>query len=152
MAKKKNTPEKSSAPGQGSQAGQAGAKVSKKEGVRRALAELGKDATTAQIQGWVKDRQGIDMTLGHISTTRGELRRAEAGQGKAAKKPAAPKPAAAKERAQESAARTQEQPRAAAEGNGKEPGIPLKDILYVKELVGRFGAGPLHTLIDAFAR
>ena len=75
----------------------------------------------------------------------------EAGQGKAAKKPAAPKPAAAKEQTQQSAARTQEQPRAAG-GNGQEAGIPLKDILYVKELVGRFGAGQLHTLIDAFAR
>jgi hypothetical protein len=30
--------------------------------------------------------------------------------------------------------------------------VPLKDILAVKELVGRLGAGPLHTLIDAFAR
>jgi hypothetical protein len=35
--------------------------------------------------------------------------------------------------------------------SGKEPGIPLDDILYVKQLVGRFGAAPLHTLINAFA-
>jgi hypothetical protein len=33
-----------------------------------------------------------------------------------------------------------------------EAGIPLKDILYVKGLVGRFGRGQLHTLIDAIAR
>jgi hypothetical protein len=31
-------------------------------------------------------------------------------------------------------------------------GVPLSDILYIKELVGRFGAEPMHTLIDAFAK
>jgi hypothetical protein len=31
-------------------------------------------------------------------------------------------------------------------------GVPLADILAVKELVGRLGPGPLHALIDAFAR
>ena len=31
-------------------------------------------------------------------------------------------------------------------------GIPLKDILYVKGLVGRFGPDQLYTLIDAFTR
>src|SRR5436309_126822 len=85
-------------------------------GQERALADPGPDATTNKIQGWVKERHGIDMTLGHVSTTRGELRRAEAGKGEAAKKPAAPKPPAGREQTQQSAARTQEQPRAAAEG------------------------------------
>jgi hypothetical protein len=33
-----------------------------------------------------------------------------------------------------------------------EAGIPLKDILYVKGLVGRFGPDQLYTLIDALAR
>src|SRR4051812_47951611 len=132
---KKNTSEKSSAPEQGSQADQAQAKVTKKEGVRRALAELGQDATTARIQGWVKEHLGIDMTTGHISTTRGELRRAKAGNGKRSKKAAAPKPAVPKEQATESVARTQGQPRAAAESNGGRPSIPLQDILYLKQLV-----------------
>ena len=40
----------------------------------------------------------------------------------------------------------------AAPRGGKEAGIPLDDILYVKGLVGRFGPDQLHTLIDAFAR
>jgi hypothetical protein len=31
-------------------------------------------------------------------------------------------------------------------------GIPLEDILHVKDLVGRLGAGPAHALVDAFAR
>jgi hypothetical protein len=35
---------------------------------------------------------------------------------------------------------------------GKDAGIPLDDILYVKGLVGRIGPEQLHTLIDAFAR
>jgi hypothetical protein len=33
-----------------------------------------------------------------------------------------------------------------------EAGIPLKDILYIKGLVGRFGPDQLYTLIDALAR
>ena len=31
-------------------------------------------------------------------------------------------------------------------------GVPLPGILYIKELVGRFGAEPMHTFIDAFAK
>jgi hypothetical protein len=34
----------------------------------------------------------------------------------------------------------------------KAAGVPLHDILSIKELVGRFGAEPMHTLIDAFAK
>jgi hypothetical protein len=37
-------------------------------------------------------------------------------------------------------------------GGGRAGGIPLEDILAVKDLVGRLGARPLHTLIDAFAK
>jgi hypothetical protein len=44
------------------------------------------------------------------------------------------------------------QPKPHAAGGGKEAGIPLDDILYVKGLVGRIGPEQLHTLIDAFAR
>ena len=33
-----------------------------------------------------------------------------------------------------------------------EAGIPLKDILYIKGLVGRCGPDQLYTLIDALAR
>jgi hypothetical protein len=44
------------------------------------------------------------------------------------------------------------QPKRAAASGGKEAGIPLDDILYVKGLVGRFGPEQLHTLIEAFAR
>jgi hypothetical protein len=31
-------------------------------------------------------------------------------------------------------------------------GVPLSDILCIKELVGRFDAEPMHTLINAFAK
>jgi hypothetical protein len=41
---------------------------------------------------------------------------------------------------------------APAAAGGKVPGIPPDDILYVKQLVGRLGAGQVHALIDAFAR
>jgi hypothetical protein len=49
--------------------------VTKKEAVRRALATLGKNAKTAEIQRHIKQAFGLDMSTGHISTTRGEIRR-----------------------------------------------------------------------------
>jgi hypothetical protein len=63
-----------------------GEKISKKEAVRRSLGKLGKKAQPADIQKDIKDRFGIDMTTNHISTTKGELRRAK-------KKPGAKKAA-----------------------------------------------------------
>jgi hypothetical protein len=80
------------------------------------------------------------MTTDHISTAKGEILRKAAGKGKAT----APKMAAAP--------RPQVQPAAASTSLPKASGIPLADILAVKDLVGRLGAGPLHTLIDAFAK
>jgi hypothetical protein len=75
---------------------------------------------------------GIEMSTDHISTAKGGILRAgRKGKGPA-KKASTPKPAAA--------------------SNGKQAGIPLNDILYVKVLVGRFGPEQLHTLIDAFAK
>jgi hypothetical protein len=111
--------------------------ISKQEAVRRALAHFGRDAKPAEMQGWIKQQFGIEMSTDHISTAKGEVLR-KAG----AKKAAAPKP-----QVQRAAAST-----SPAKCTGTDSGIPLADILAVKDLVGRLGAGPLHTLIDAFAR
>src|SRR5437660_12681051 len=61
-------------------------KITKQEAVRRSLAKLGPDAMPVDIQKDVKDSFGIDMSTAHISTTKGQLRRAANG------KPATTKP------------------------------------------------------------
>ena len=119
-------------------------KITKQEAVRRALAHFGKDGKPAQMQGWIKEQFGIEMSTDHISTAKGIILRKAGGKAKkSAAKKAAPKP--------------QVQPAAASTSppkptGGKAGGIALEDILAVKELVGRLGARPLHTLIDAFAK
>jgi hypothetical protein len=107
--------------------------MTKQEAVRRALSELGNDAKPTEIKGFVKERFGIEMTTDHISTAKSDIRRKAGRKGKSvAKKPPQVQSAAAK-------------------GSGKTD-IPLEDILSIKDLVGRLGAEPLRTLIDAFAK
>jgi hypothetical protein len=111
-------------------------KITKQEAVRRALAQLGRDAKPTQIKGWVKEQFNIDMGTDHISTAKGGILKAgRKGKRTAKKKPATSNTAAK----QVPAAKPQ-------------AGIPLDDILYVKRLVGRFGPDQLHTLINAFAK
>jgi hypothetical protein len=77
---------------------------------------------------------GIEMTTDHISTAKGNILREAGVKAKSvAKKPATGKP--------------QVQSATPAKTD-----IPLEDILSVKDLVGRLGAEPLRTLIDAFAK
>jgi hypothetical protein len=114
--------------------------LTKMEAVRQAQAALGRKAKPLAIQKYAKDRLGIDISTGVISSYKKEIaRQAKKGKGKA--KPAPVAASAARETAP-----------AAKKPAAQSGGIPLKDILAVKELVGRLGAGPLHTLIDAFAR
>src|SRR5579859_5303425 len=65
-------------------------KITKREAVRQALAALGNDAMPVRIQGWVKEHLGVEMTAGHVSTTKGELLRKAASE-----TPAGPAPQAA---------------------------------------------------------
>jgi hypothetical protein len=123
--------------------------ITKMEAVRRALDHFGRDAKPAQMKGWIKDNFGVEMTADHISTAKGDiLRKKKAGKGTGAKRPAA-QGAAAREGAGDQKVVVPQKP---APVGGKEAGIPLDDILYVKGLVGRFGPDQLHTLIDAFFR
>jgi hypothetical protein len=106
--------------------------MTKQEAVRQALSERGNDAMPKQIQGFVQERFRIAMTTNHISTAKGDILRKGGGKGKSiAKKP-------------------QVQPSTAAPA--KRAGIPLEDMLAIKDLVGRLGAKPVWTLIDAFAK
>ena len=133
-------------------------KITKQEAVRRALAHFGNDVPLKQMQGWIKDQMGIEMTEKHISTAKGEILRKAAAPKAAAPKAAAqkaaqkaaPKGPAKKPAAKQPASTTPAGPKPVAVT--KKEGIPLDDILYIKELVGRVGPGQLHTLIDAFAK
>jgi hypothetical protein len=123
-----------------------GGKITKIEGVRRALAELGSDATPTVIQGFVKDRFGIEMTKDHVSVSKGQLRRQAAMA-----KPAV----AAKAVATKTKAKPPVQPSAAsaspAKGDSGKSGIQLEDIAATKALLGRVGVEELRKLIDLLA-
>src|SRR5207253_1876616 len=114
-----------------------------------------------EMQSFIKDRFGVEMSTNHISTSRGEILRKEAaGKAKtatttipAAKKPAASKrapkkPAGPSPQAQQAAARSNAFPK----GSKASHGISLDDIQAVKGLVGRVGAEQLRSLIDLLAR
>jgi hypothetical protein len=108
--------------------------ITKMEAVRQALGKLGKDASRPEIQKFVKDTYGLQMTLDHISNCKGELRKK-----KGAAKSAAAKPPAAK---------TELKKPAAPRSNG----ISLTDIETVKDLVDRVGPDSLRKLISVLAR
>ena len=116
------------------------AKPSKAHAVFLALQELGKDAKRGPIQAFVKERFGIEMEIGHVSTARAEARKKMASSTRkpAAKQAAPVMPAAAQERP----AVAKPQP----SGNGTT--ITLADIVSLKALVKRVGAENLKKLID----
>jgi hypothetical protein len=69
-------------------------KITKIEAVRKALAHFGKDAKPAQMQPWIKQTFGIDMSTDHISTSKGDILRKKAAKKKlTARDSAAPTPA-----------------------------------------------------------
>jgi hypothetical protein len=131
-----------------------GASITKKEAVQQALAELGKAAKSADLQKYAKEKFGLDISSNLVKEYKGDLLKGKtaAKQQAAAKltskestvtkKPTAKKPATAKP----PAAKPPGQVGSAVSG------IPLQDILTIKELVGRLGAKPVHVLIDAFAK
>ncbi len=115
--------------------------LTKKEAVRRALAKLGPQAKPAELQAHIKKAFGIEMTTDHVSTCKGDILRKEGAPVSvgltAAKKPAAAKPAA---------------PKSAAAKAAMPSGISLSDVRTTKELVERYGAAALRTLIDLLAK
>jgi hypothetical protein len=110
--------------------------ITKQEAVRRALAELGRDAKPTVIKGWVKEKHGIEMGTDHISTAKGQILREGRGKRKAGAV------------TQPSAAQNSAEPRQQGKGNG----ISLDDIEAVKGLVGRVRADNLKKLVDVLAR
>jgi hypothetical protein len=110
--------------------------ITKIEAVGRALSKLGKDASRPDIQKFVRDDFGLDVTLDHISACKGELRKKKGH----AKTTVTQHPAAQKQ-----------EPKKPASGP-KGHAIGLEDIATVKDLVERVGAGSLRKLIDVMAR
>jgi hypothetical protein len=115
------------------------ASMTKMEAVRRALKALGKDALPSQLQPYIKQTFGIDMTPAHITTCKGDILR------KGKKKPG-PKPKVQPEPLVRPSAPTP--PAKPAAKNG----ITLEDIQSVQGLIGRIGAGQLKGLIDLLSR
>ena len=133
--------------------------ITKMDAVRRSLDELGPQTGPTALKEFVKNRFGLDMTLGHVKNYKGKILRKARMEGKAGgqkpaqRKPVPQKSAARTAGAKKTPAKPQAKPSPAPVTNragGKGKGIPLNDILYVKTLVGRFGKGQLHTLVDAF--
>jgi hypothetical protein len=123
----------------------------KLEAVRQAMAKLGLDAGRQAIHDYIKKAHGVEMSLDHISTCRGNIRsKAKPAAPAAAPKPAAPKPAAAKPTPK---AATDPKATTATAGNGKaSAGISLSDIQAVKSLLGRVEAAELKGLIDVLSK
>jgi hypothetical protein len=134
--------------------------MTKMDAVRRGLDELGPEAKPTALREFVKNRFGLDMTAGHVKNAKGKIVRKARMEGKTVgQKPAKRKPPVQKSaaRAVGTTKKTPTKPHVKPSpapvttgARGKEKGIPLNDILYVKSLVGRFGPGQLRTLIDAF--
>ena len=137
-------------------------KLTKIEAVKRAMAALGAEASRSDIQGYVRQKFGVQTSLHNISKCKGELAKRAArdsgaatkarkattgaGNGSAVEKAAAQPPAKAP-----SPART---PQARTTGGGRSAGatIRLEDALLAKKLLDRVGAAPLRTLIDGLAK
>jgi hypothetical protein len=111
--------------------------ITKMEGVRRTLRELGNNAMPLQIQDHLKRHFGIDMTVAHISNYKSEILSKKKGKRKGARKSAAKTPA----------------PSAPASAPAKgAAAINLEDIQITKALVARVGADQLRSLVDLLAR
>src|ERR1700731_4504968 len=101
------------------------AEMTKVEAVRRCLKVLGKNATRTEIQTYVKDHFGIEITKQHATNCKGVILRR-----KAKKKLTKTKPVAA----MTGETKPQVQPAAASTSSAKESGILLEDIEVIKAL------------------
>ena len=102
-------------------------KMSKMDAVRKAISELGKDASPVTIQDFVKTQFGLEMTTAHVSNYKTTVLREMKGK----------KPVAATE--------TSIATPVASVASGS--AISLSDIETVKGLVGRVGEKDLKSLI-----
>ena len=113
--------------------------VSKMDAVREALRQLGWDAKPAQIQGFIKEKFGVEMTLDHISNYKSAIRR-KGGKGKKRGRKPGPKPAAA------GAA-----PKAAANSRRRSH-LSIQEADTLRRLLRDVEPGALKGMIDVLSR
>jgi hypothetical protein len=104
-----------------------GTEITKKEAVRRALAELGVDAMPLEIKGYLKKNFNIDMDSQNISNYKSSL--------KAETKSAPSRPTEAK-------------PTVATAAGG----FSLEEIQAVKEVADRIGADKVRQLAEVLSK
>lgn len=112
-----------------------GGRINKMDCVRQALGELGDDARTKDIQGFLKRRFNLDMNTKMISTYKGSILKEAARKSGIIRKPAATSPAPATPKV--------------AQANGA---IGMDDIRAVKELVGRIGVDGVRELAEVLSK
>jgi len=149
--------------------------ITKIEGVRRAVQELGQEATTEAIQGFLKDRFGIEMSKQHLYVAKGQVLREAIGK-TTPSKPAATKDETTSQPTQEAgsskARRSRKRAKSrsgkaskpqaskatirfqvqSANGSSDKGSVALEDVRTIKGLVDRFGAKKVRSLIDLFAK
>ena len=113
--------------------------VSKMDAVRESLRQLGWDAKPAQIQGFIKEKFGVEMTLDHISNYKSDIRR-KSGKGKKRGRKPGPKPAAA------GAA-----PKAAANSRRRSH-LSIQEADTLRRLLRDVEPGALKGMIDVLSR
>lgn len=107
--------------------------ITKKEGVRQALAALGTDAARVEIQNFVKDHFGLEVNPDHISSCKSEILKQ-----KGKKKPAS---------ATHHVTKKEQTPKSAAAHS-----VSFDDLESVKDLVERVGADSLKKLIAMLSK
>jgi hypothetical protein len=110
------------------------------------MAELGKDASRGDIQSFVRERFGHEMTLDHISNCKGELAKKAGG-----KKPPKKKKAKAPPATTTLAPATAPKPAAAKQAGNSET-VLLDDVLALKAIIERMGPQRLRTLTEVLSR
>jgi hypothetical protein len=146
MADKKNNP------GGSSESKKAPSSMTKKDAVEKGLGALGNVATPTQLQKHIRERYAIDMDLKHISTAKGKILKAAGQNQPTVHKPTVVKPPAKQPAVPKPASRHKATGKAATSQGEEAPGISLRDIDTVKDLVERVGAASLKKLIDVMAR
>jgi hypothetical protein len=115
--------------------------VSKMDAVREALRELTSDAKPAQIQGFIKAKFGVAMTLDHISNYKSNILK-KSGKGKRRGRKPGPKPGAPKAPA----------PDAAAGHGRRRTHLSIEEADTLRRLLREVEPGALKGMIDVLAR
>jgi hypothetical protein len=108
-------------------------KTNKMEAVRRAIDSLGYEASPLEVQQFVKDNFGQEMTANMVSSYKSSIRK-EAGLKGKRKKRGRP--------------RKDEPATAATASTSSHDAVPWKDIRTIKDIAGRIGKKGLRELVE----